>query len=211
MENYPVTMCFGGGGDNNAAEEARRAEEARQGRISQGMTQIEGAFSGFNEPYYQHKADAYNAFYQPQVNQQFNDTKDALSLQLSRNGIGASSAAANGYRKLGEDFAKQQADIQSKAQAYQNSARSDVQGLRNTVVQQLNSTSDSALAAQAANNAAFVQSNKPDTYDPITSLFADYAGKFKQDQSASQLAQALGQSYNTPLTSIRQKASRLVS
>jgi hypothetical protein len=172
-------MC--GGGDGGAAQRAREQEAKRQKAIDSGMNSIDTAFQKFDDPYYKSKESAYLDYYQPQIDRQYDDSRDALNLRLSANGLGGSTAGAFGLSRLAEDYAGQRAEGKSKALQYGNQVRSDVQGLRNSLVNQLNATGDAAVASQAANTSAYNQFAKPNTFDPITNAFKDYASLYASD------------------------------
>jgi hypothetical protein len=174
-------MGMYGGGDGGAGERARQQEAARQKAISTGMSSIDTAFRKFDDPYYASKGSAYKDYYLPQLDQQFNDARDALSLRLSANGLGGSTAGSTGLSRLAEDYARQKAEAGQKALEYENQVRSDIQGLRTNLVNQLNSTGDASVAAQAANSAAYNQYSKPNTFEPISNAFKDYAGMYLSD------------------------------
>lgn len=174
-------MGLYGGGDGGAADRARQQEAARQSAISKGMSSIDSAFAKFDDPYYASKEAAYRDYYYPQLDQQYNDAKDALSLRLSSNGLGGSTAGAFGLGRLAEDYARQKAEGQQKALEYGNQVRTDIQGLRSNLINQLNSTGDASVAAQAANSAAYNQFSRPNTFEPISNAFKDYAGMYLSD------------------------------
>jgi hypothetical protein len=173
-------MC-GGGGDGGAAERARQQEEQRQARIRQGMAGIDSALKPFNDSYFNNKATNYTGYYMPQLGQQYDDALSALKLQLSSSGLGGSSAGAFGLARLAKEFADRKAEIQGKASEYANQARGNIQDLRSSLVSQLNATSDPQAAIQAANNQAYIQQNRPDSFSPLTSAFSNLAGLFKYD------------------------------
>jgi hypothetical protein len=171
----------GGGGGPSAADQAREQEAARQASIGKGMSSIDAAFKRFDDPYYASKEVAYKNYYLPQLDQQFNDARDAMSLRLSANGLGGSTSGATGMSRLGEDYARQKAEVAQRALEYGNQVRTDVQGLRTNLVNQLNSTADPAIAAQAANSAAYNQYSRPNAFEPISNAFKDYAGMYLSD------------------------------
>ena len=174
-------MC-GGGGDGGAADRARQQEEQRQARIREGMAGIDAAFRPFNDSYYNTKAENYTGYYIPQLKQQYDDALSALKLQLSSSGLGGSSAGSFGLSRLAQEFADRQAEIQGKASEYSNQARGNIQDLRSSLVSQLNATSDPQAAIQAANNQAYIQQNRPDTFSPLTSAFSNIAGLYRYDR-----------------------------
>src|SRR3546814_9115062 len=89
-------MCdalFGGGGNSDAAEAARRDEEARQARIRAGMGQIDQTFSQFNDDYFDTRSKAYLDYATPQLEDQFAKATEQLIFALSRGGNLNSSVA----------------------------------------------------------------------------------------------------------------------
>lgn len=58
-------MCFGGGGGDGGAAQARADEQARQARIKQGVGRINEQFNQFDDSFYQGRKDAYRAFATP--------------------------------------------------------------------------------------------------------------------------------------------------
>jgi hypothetical protein len=177
---------YGGGGDNGAAEDARRQEEERQARIRQGMSSIDSAFTPFNDDYFNTKSKSYSDYYLPQLQQQFDDANSALRLQLSASGLGGSSAGAYGTAKLAKEFADRQADIAAKGGDYAGSARQSVQDMRNQLTSQLNATSDSGAAAQAAQSQAYASMNRPNAFEPLGSAFTQLARLYQNDTATAQ-------------------------
>lgn len=179
---------MGGGGDGGAAERARNQELARQNSIASGQSAITSAFSGFTPEYYGKREQSYRDYANPQLQNNFKDAESNLKLRLSSNGLGQSSAGADALRRLGEDYALQKAGVEDKALATGNEARQSVQQLKTQLFNQLNATGDSALAAQAAKEAAFNTYNNPTQFNPITNAFKDYAGLFASDLERSRLS-----------------------
>ena len=179
-------MYGGGGGDNGAAEAARRQEEERQARIKQGMASIDSAFTPFNDDYFNSKSKAYSDYYLPQLQRQFDEANAALRLQLSASGLGNSSAGAYGTAKLAREFADRQADIAAKGGDYSGSARQSVQDMRNQLVSQLNATSDSGAAAQAAQSQAYASMNRPNAFEPLGNAFTQLSKLYQNDTATSQ-------------------------
>lgn len=177
---------YGGGGDNGAAEDARRQEEARQARIRQGMSSIDSAFMPFNDDYFGGKSKAYSDYYLPQLQQQFDDANAALRLQLSASGLGNSSAGAYGTAKLAKEFADRQADIAAKGGDYAGQARQQVQDMRNQLTSQLNATSDAGAAAQAAQSQAYASMNRPNAFEPLGNAFTQLARLYQNDTATAQ-------------------------
>jgi hypothetical protein len=177
---------YGGGGDGGAAEAARKAEQERQARIKQGMSNIDTAFKPFDDSYFSGKSKAYSGYYLPQLQQQFDEANAALRLQLSASGLGGSSAGSYGASKLAKEYADRQADIAAKAGDYSGSARQSIQDMRNQLVSQLNATSDAGAAAQAANAAAYASMNRPNAFEPLGNAFTQLSKLYQNDTATSQ-------------------------
>ncbi len=201
---------YGGAGDPGA--EARQQEQQRQLRVGEGLSSIDNSFKGFDDNYFNGKQQAYRDYYSPQLNKQYQDSKDAMLLRLSDAGIGQSSAAAHGLSRLTDEYARNSADVEQKAQGYGSETRADVQGLKNQLVSQLNATGDSGLAAQAANSAVALQRSKSSGFEPLANAFTDISGLYARDQQNANYANALNQPYQTYGARLKSSAAgKLVS
>jgi hypothetical protein len=186
-------MCFGGGHSNNSAQasndavaqanlklaqQQRQDEIDRQNRISQGITNVNDAFSGFNDNYYGKKSQDYLGYYQPQVEHQYNQAKDDTLYQLARQGLVNSSAGSKVYGDLATDYGNQQQAIQSGANNYAQQARSAVEQQRNALINQVTATANPQAAANSATNAVgSLQMIQPSGgYSPLSGLFNTFAG-----------------------------------
>lgn len=167
-------MCSGGGGDGGAAQ-ARADEEARQARIRQGTTAINQKFAGFDEPFYQSRADAYTKFATPQLNEQYNTTGQNLSYNLARQGLTDSSEKARNVGELQRQYNQNKALVASQGMDYANQARQQVEQNRAELISQLQMTADPAAAANnAVNRAAILAQNQP--YSPLGQIFTNTTG-----------------------------------
>ena len=167
-------MCSGGGGDGGAAQ-ARADEEARQARIRQGTAAINQKFAGFDEPFYQSRADAYTKFANPQLNEQYNTTGQNLTYNLARQGLTDSSEKARNVGELQRQYNQNKALIASQGMDYANQARQQVEQNRAELISQLQMTSDPAAAASnAVNRATILAQNQP--YSPLGQIFTNTTG-----------------------------------
>lgn len=167
-------MCFSSGGDGGAAQAQSNAEAAREANISTGMQNIDGAFSQFDDPYYQSQAQAYSDYYQPQVQKQYGDARQQLILNLGHQGTINSSEAARQLSNLDLQYNQQQASQASAAQNFAAQARNQVENSRNQLVQELNASADPAAAAQAATSLTASLATPP-AFSPLGNLFATAA------------------------------------
>lgn len=163
-------MCFSSGGDGGAAERARADEEARQGRIRTGISNIDSKFSEFDDSFYNKRAQDFQDFARPDVSRQYKDAQSGILYGLARSGNLASSERA---RQLGivnreRDFANMM--VADKAKEYANQARANVEQNRTDLINQVQATGDANLAAnQAQMRAASIRPNP--AFEGLGSLF----------------------------------------
>ena len=72
-------MCFGGGGGDGGAAQARADENARQARIKTGVGNINQKFDKFDDGFFKGRGQAYTNFATPQVNDQYKQVSDQLA------------------------------------------------------------------------------------------------------------------------------------
>ena len=168
-------LLAGSGGVQSAGDVARtqRASQQAQMQIAQtNRKQVEDAFSGFDDAYYQSIADAFKNYYQPQVTDQF-DTATRDLIYKAPGGVGSSEFS----RLLGraeEDRAKAGTDVASSADVQAQNARADVEGQRANLLGLAQSSTDPALFGDQAIASARASARPPD-YSPLTDLFSRYA------------------------------------
>lgn len=163
-------MCFGGGGGDGGAAQARADENARQGRITQGVSNIDQTFSKFDNNFFNDRAKAYSNYATPQLNQQYHQVGDQLTYGLARSGQTNSSEAARQSGILQGENATARQQVADAATGEAQKARQTVEDNRNSLINQLNATSNPALAASGALREAGVLANQPG-FSPIGNLF----------------------------------------
>lgn len=92
---------------DNSAQIAEQKEKERQDRIKAGQAAIDDAFGQFNDDYYGNISSGYTSYYNPQVDQQYKDALDKLTLQLGQQGILQSSEGSKQIGKLQENYQQQ--------------------------------------------------------------------------------------------------------
>jgi len=164
-------MCGGGGGGgDNGAAEARQREQQRQARLSQGMSSINQAFSGFTDDFYNQRQQAYTDYAMPQLNRQYGDALDDLTFALARSGLLESSVAARKQGDLNEQFQLQRQGVVDEGARLANQARQDIASARSSVINDLYATENPAAAAAAAQARARIATQQP-TFSPLGMLF----------------------------------------
>lgn len=142
---------------NSAKKEAERAradEAARQQRIQQGTAAIDTAFSGFDEPFFTQRAQDYENAQLPELNQQFNRTRNSLGFALAGRGLLNSSVRDQRTQSLANELAKQKRIVADTGLSQANDLRASLEDSRSRIYNQLLSSSDPAQATASANRAA---------------------------------------------------------
>jgi len=163
-------MCMGG--SDKAAKQARQAEEARQGRINQGMGYINDAFSKFNDDFYTGRMQAYSDYQTPQLQKQFDDAKKELTIALARTGNSQSSLANQKFAELKDLFDSASQDISARASDFASTERSSVEQARSELINQLNASGNDQLAAQSAQTRAALL-GQGQSFDTLGQIFAN--------------------------------------
>ena len=164
-------MCGPSGGDGGASERARQAEAERQARIEQGAQQINQTFAKFDDPYFAGVKQASDAYYLPQVDQQYKRAQEALVLALGRQGLLQSSAGARQLADLSEDYNRKRTAYADQGVTLSNQYKSDVERNRGELLNQLSASADPSAAATSAAARADLMSAPP-TFSPIANLFS---------------------------------------
>ncbi len=188
-------MCLGGGGSaKRAAAQARADEAARQARIAQGRQSIDDTFNQtYNDDFFSNIGKSYNDYYNPQVDQQFNDAQKKLTFNLGRQGLSGSTAASDQFGRLQEKYDQERANIANQSLQAQQTARGNVEQQRNQLYSINNSTADPAAAAASARDAMKGITTQP-SFTTLGNLFAD----FLNNASAPAASVALAQGYGSP-------------
>jgi hypothetical protein len=168
-------MCFGGGGDGGAAQ-ARQDELERQARIKQGTDAVNNNFKQFNPGFFDQRAAAYKAYATPQVQEAFKGNADQLAYSLARSGLTNSSESARQQGVLQRDKALALQQVASGAMTERQKAMQAVEDNRNTLINQVQSTSDPQLAAANALRQANVLTSQSNNFSPLANLFANTTG-----------------------------------
>lgn len=192
-------MCGGGGGDDGS-KEARIREEQRQARIKQGMASIDQTFSQFDDGFFDSRANAYQRFAMPQLEDKYTDALSTLTAALSRSGLLQSSVASNKNANLAKDYQLQRQNIVDQGIEQATNARRDIENARSALAMDLNATADPAAAAAAAQARAKIATQQP-SFSPLGMLFQNVASGLADYQEARAYNRAFapggGQSYGT--------------
>jgi hypothetical protein len=168
-------MCFGGGGGDGGAAQARADEMARQARVKEGTSRINKEFGRFDDSFYNDRANAYRGFVTPQVNDQYRQVGNQLAYSLARSGLDQSSESARQQGILMRDNAAARQAIAEGALSEIQKSRQAVEEQRNNLISQVNMTSDAGLAGQNALRQAGILAMQ-NQFSPLGNLFQNTTG-----------------------------------
>ena len=181
-------------GKNAAAKEAKRArkaEEARQERIRQGVESIDNTFGdSFNDQFFSDLQQSFVDYARPQLDDQVGDAREQSTYALARNGTLDSTIRTKQFGDIQREYDTQLQNITDQALQQSTDARTGVERARSDLVTMLQATGDADAAAKGALSQAAILSAAP-AYSPLEQLFTDFTAGLAQ-QAALERAEALG-------------------
>lgn len=172
-------MCFGGGGapKDNSGQIAADQEAKRQATVQQDTQSVNDAFSkAFTPDYYDNITKNYESYYNPQLDQQYQNALNSLTYQLGQQGILQSTEGGRQLALLKQSYGTNQQTVANNAANAAASAKQNVSQQQNQLLSQANAAADPlSLAAQTAANVGSINTNP--TYSPLGSVFAGLLGQ----------------------------------
>ncbi len=167
-------MCLGGGSNAMEQEYQRQQaeEEARQGRIKQGKENIDAAFAGYDDAFYDQTAADYRNFAAPQITEQYENALMGLRQALARSGQLQGTERIRRENKLKRDLAAAEVAAARRGEAIAGDMRSNLANVKANLLSQNASLADPTLIAQTAANQIMANTQVPE-YSPISNLFAN--------------------------------------
>ncbi len=164
------------GGSDWAARQAAQDEQNRQNNIRSGTANINQTFdSQFNDDFYTKRRQSFLDYANPQLEDQYADTRKQLTYWLDGRGLLDSSIRADKEAELQKKYDLNRRSIADQALDFENTTRNNVSEARAGLVRDLTATGDASGAQQAAVNRATALSASP-TFSPLASLFSDFTG-----------------------------------
>lgn len=175
-------MCLG---SSNAGDVAREQQQQQQSAIESGMKQINSAYSGFNDDFYNKVKKDYTSFASPQLYQQYGQNVKNLDYNLANRGLTRSSAGSDLSGLLSQGLAQGQQGVADAAQGQSDTIKNQVAQSKNTLVGQLQASADPAsIAQQALTTAAGFKA--PSTFAPVGNFFSNWASLYGANSQANQ-------------------------
>lgn len=156
---------------DQSGEIARMLEEQRQAKIKSGEGLINDAFKQFDPSFFTKYRNDYTGHYNPQVDKQFTDSRQALKYNLARARTQDSTQGQRNFGDLIEEYGKRRAEIASNALSATNTYKSNIDQQKQELYNQNQTAADPTKAAQSAVSAVGALRTTP-TYSPIGDLFS---------------------------------------
>jgi hypothetical protein len=158
---------------DNSAQIAAQKEAERQARIMQGVSNIDSAFAGFNDDFYQGYQDDYLGYYTPQIEDQYNDAVKRLTLRLAQTGNLTGSVGADQLGDLLKYYNTQKTSLTNRALDATNTLRGDIDSRKSQLYADNRAAADPGSAAGAAAEAVqYLQPAPPSS--PLANVFGDF-------------------------------------
>jgi len=157
---------------NQQAASARAQEAERQARVDQGRAAIDNAFAQFTPDYYDKVKNDYLAYYNPQLNDQYQKAREKKIFELARSSILESDAGTKALGELEKRYKDQQGVLANNAVGAANEARGRVENERGTLSNLNINAADPALIGERA-SASAANVSAPPTYSTLGNMFAD--------------------------------------
>lgn len=179
-------MCLGGGSvpEDKSGDIAAEQQRKKEANVAAGRTAIENVFGNgtadnpgqFGQDYYDKISKNYEDYYNPQLDTQYKNALNQLTLQLGQQGILSSSEGNRQLALLNQNNGTQKQTIANNALSQAGTAKTAVANQYNSLLQQNEQAADpSAAAISAAQGAQAVQSTP--TYSPLGAVFAGLLGQ----------------------------------
>ena len=172
----------GGGGSQPAYESAAEAEARRQLKVDAGLAEIEKVFGQYDQDFYDKSSDAYLDYYEPQLDDQFQQGLKDLQFALARGGRFGSSTEVDKKADAAEDYGFQKNELASGAIQAADASEAAVTAAKRdmTNLNQINANPDLAASLSQAQSGIL---NQPAKFDPLLDVFGNITeGLAKRDE-----------------------------
>lgn len=173
-------------------------------RIKKGnlFTAENQTFEGYDDNFYQQRADAYTNYAMPELQKQYKNTFDSLMYGLANRGMLNSSVRNKAESDLNVASGQGAQQIADSARGQSQQLRNSMDQARQNAIQMLYQTADPSQALQSAistSNAAAV----PSQFTPLANMFSGIANQYYMGQVLNNYRNGgapLGVNYSAPGT-----------
>lgn len=139
---------------------------------------------GFNQDFYNQRAQAFENFAEPQLAQQYQKEQANTNYGLARVGLTNSSAANYLGKSLANEMTTNQQGIANQGLSQAQALQSQISQEQNTLIGQAEAGASPSTSAQQATEAAS-QFQAPSAFAPIGPLFANWQNSYLTNQLAN--------------------------
>lgn len=169
------------GKGNDYAHQAAKQEAARQAAITKGTKDIDAAYAGFNQDFYDTRSKAYTDYAMPQLAEQYRGAKSLIDFNLSNRGLQGSSAQKKQYSDLADQNTRATQGVVDAATNQQQQLRGAIEQSKDTELAFLNQSADPAGAAASA-TAEAASFRVPSTLPIIAGAFNSLLNQYYYSQ-----------------------------
>ena len=188
-----------GGGDPGAA--AARQAQLQQDQITQATGQINKAFQGFTPQFFNQRAQDYEAYALPFLNQQQQQAQNQANFKLFDQGLQKSSQAKTLGEQLGKYTNQQKQGVANEGIRQAQSLQQQIAQEQQNLIGQANAAANPASVGQEALGQA-AQFSAPSSFAPVGNLFQNFANTYLANQLTNTYSPALyGQFLQNPYAS----------
>lgn len=181
-------------------QEAAAAQAQQTSNIAASRSAIDTAFGGYDDSYYKNIADTVQNYYQPQLQNQFEDAQKALTYKFANQGNTQSTAYTGAQAKLNQANDIQTANVANKAADAATAAKEQVGTSKSNLYSEANTGADPAsvntdLNAENSRLKAYAPS-----LTPLGQVFTNYLTPLVNGVGAAVAGYQQGQNsslYNT--------------
>lgn len=151
----------------------------------------EQTFEGFQEPFYEQRAQDYVNFALPTLAEQYRSNRDSIGFGLANRGLGQSSVETKAMSELEREAGKGRQTIADAGLNQANQLRQGVEQARQQAVSQLYQSADPAQALQGAVRNAIGFQQQP-VFAPISNMFTNLAQQYATQRLLNNYRQPFG-------------------
>jgi len=185
-----------GQGKTNPAVLAQILENQRQASITKGQAEVDKEFAGFDDGFYNKRAQDYINYVMPQLGEQVRGQQKGIQYGLSDRGLTNSSVARNAMSGLAKQTALQQQAIAEQGMVQAQELQRQVESNRAELYNQVISASDPGNIGKQA-GAAAATLRQPSTFSPFIQAAGTGLNNYNQARQIQDTA-TLANAYSAP-------------
>lgn len=196
---------------DTTGDQIRRQQKKTQAAIEAGQQSIDKAFSGFNEGFYDQRAQDYTNYAMPQLEQQYLGARSNARGSLANAGLLNSSIANNAMTGLRKTLDADQQAVVDSGIAQAQALRERISAEKTNLYSQLAASANPSVASQGALQSA-AQFTAPSVFSPLVNYFGNGGTTTYGGYSVGSLLNALSTNRNNPASySVGGDSSYIVS